>query len=551
IPLVNKQGQEVLKMETDSYGTGIIQFVAEKTQSYQLVIEDREGNFTFADLPAVCTDCHSISVNEMDQAFIIKISGRPQGKRLQIRDEQNILWIREDLNDSELVVPFEILPKKLMVVELFEGKQKLSSRLLFNAELKSLPIKPSKSVYKKREKVTLNFSAPENANLSVKVVAKRTNVQAGLAHGQQLTGKVKVEGLESLNGQLEDQVEILLLKGDFYTESIYEQKTFEFLPEKRFDLLAGKLSGNAKQQSRIITLSLSGDDYQFRVGQIDSLNRFEFSILPFFGSRNGHLQLLEGESQTGFEMENEFYEEYPTFPAIPLQIDSAKIDEIVQRSLKNQVENAYYFLRSDSIFNPIQNFSQFEFASSYRLEDYKRFPTLKDSFLEYILSVGVKKKKEDYSLNIRVPSIFPDSRSSLLLMDGLSFSSEQVLGLTPYAVETIEVLDNRFYFGNVIFDGMISFKTVDRNYGEIRPDSYAVLLKGEEYPKRYFTVDHSSPSTLPDTRLQLFWEPNISSAGDISLEFFTSDVPGIYEIGVEGVHEDGTPLSYKGSFEVR
>jgi hypothetical protein len=58
-------------------------------------------------------------------------------------------------------------------------------------------------------------------------------------------------------------------------------------------------------------------------------------------------------------------------------------------------------------------------------------------------------------------------------------------------------------------------------------------------------------SRLPDDRLQLLWVPNLEFKDkETTLNFFTSDVPGEFEISIEGLTDEKLPVSIQKSIFV-
>lgn len=56
---------------------------------------------------------------------------------------------------------------------------------------------------------------------------------------------------------------------------------------------------------------------------------------------------------------------------------------------------------------------------------------------------------------------------------------------------------------------------------------------------------------IPDCRYQLLWEPNIRLREPVRyFDFYTSQVPGRYEVVLEGFTSYGKPISLKAYFEV-
>ena len=197
--------------------------------------------------------------------------------------------------------------------------------------------------------------------------------------------------------------------------------------------------------------------------------------------------------------------------------------------------------------------SQFEGGRYYLLDDYVRFPTLKETFREYVPEVGVRKGEDNYKITLRLQNrTFNDNEySSLILVDGLPISASRMFEISPYAVESIRVVNYAFYFGDVRLSGIISLKTFKGDYRGIDPKMNVTKYIGLQPLKVYIFTDHSIDSKLPDQRSQLFWNPEILvDKGDLEFDFYTSDVPGIYEIRVEGIGELGKSISLRKSIIV-
>ena len=53
-------------------------------------------------------------------------------------------------------------------------------------------------------------------------------------------------------------------------------------------------------------------------------------------------------------------------------------------------------------------------------------------------------------------------------------------------------------------------------------------------------------SHIPDYRYQLLWKPDLNlNEGEMSIEFFTSDITGDFEISLEGYTNNGIPVSLR------
>jgi len=66
---------------------------------------------------------------------------------------------------------------------------------------------------------------------------------------------------------------------------------------------------------------------------------------------------------------------------------------IEERSVANQIENAYYVQKKDSIVPDLQTNAFFEsLQKEYVLDDYTRFPTMKETITEVVTELYYTKK---------------------------------------------------------------------------------------------------------------------------------------------------------------
>ena len=97
--------------------------------------------------------------------------------------------------------------------------------------------------------------------------------------------------------------------------------------------------------------------------------------------------------------------------------------------------------------------------------------------------------------------------------------------------------------------------TKDANYFDlvITSGMTKIELDRPRLPKRYYAQTHTSGSNnrIPDFRDQLLWRPSVTIEGkELGLSFFTSELPGEYEVSLEGFSIYGRPVAIKESFTV-
>ena len=91
----------------------------------------------------------------------------------------------------------------------------------------------------------------------------------------------------------------------------------------------------------------------------------------------------------------------------------------------------------------------------------------------------------------------------------------------------------------------------DYNTSEI----HQVALSGPEPSKSYYVQEYNSTASnaylrIPDFRNQLLWNPSLNLQKEQTIAFYTSDVPGTYEIVLKGFTSEGKPVEIKKYFDV-
>ncbi|MFY0652144.1 MAG: hypothetical protein JXQ96_08935 [Cyclobacteriaceae bacterium] len=194
----------------------------------------------------------------------------------------------------------------------------------------------------------------------------------------------------------------------------------------------------------------------------------------------------------------------------------------------------------------------------YILDDFTRFETVKDLFIEYIRSAVIRdnnRKKGFFVLN----DGFLESHA-MTTIDGVPILDfEYILNFDPLKIEKIGVINDYYYMGNARFSGILNFTTYDGDYDQQELPEYLVekVYHGLQRPREFYspdyTVNKEELKRIPDYRNTLYWNPdlNISANASVELEFHTSDDLGDYKIEVNGITESGTPVYFSESFKVR
>ena len=70
------------------------------------------------------------------------------------------------------------------------------------------------------------------------------------------------------------------------------------------------------------------------------------------------------------------------------------------------------------------------------------------------------------------------------------------------------------------------------------------------YVQKYIDSESNTYKRVPDFRNQLLWSSSLDLQKEKTIEFYTSDVPGRYEVALIGFTSNGKPVEIKKYFDV-
>ncbi|SOC80727.1 hypothetical protein SAMN06296241_2283 [Salinimicrobium sediminis] len=340
-----------------------------------------------------------------------------------------------------------------------------------------------------------------------------------------------------------------------------------YLPELRGNLLSGKIISNtsetAKLAGRKVAFSIPGESYIYKVATTDRNGKFYINLDEPYATSEALLQVI-GKDSEDFKI---VLDPTPHMEISDLNFEDFFINPnlkewIVDRSVYNQIENAYYSVKPDTLKALVQTEPFYTVQPElYDLDAYTRFNTIKETFVEIIkysyLSSGRTGKPE---IVVRQPEgATKYYLPALLIVDGLMVQDHELfIDYPAKAVQSIAILRNNFFLGSQIFAGIIDVKTIEGDFWEnLNSEKIKSIELEMPLPKRYYFRQSYEENLslakerIPDFRTQLHWEPSLNfNSEKETVEFFTSDVSGKYEIQLEGFTEEGDPVSIKKEFSV-
>lgn len=401
------------------------------------------------------------------------------------------------------------------LIFLMEEEVPVSTTLPHN---EGIQVKTDKLQYGNREKITLSIEdIPKDAHLSVSVVRKDID-----------------------------------LKKEVPPTIIKEKEDKMYQPEMEGLILETRLEGTKKSSSIVRpNLTIQGDRLHYYAGQqtADGMIVFYTTTLPGITEivtttgGIGHLQPLSPFVAT------------PPAQMRPITLYRQNEKALKERSIAFQTTD-YFYPEKEPVSVPEEDWLSTIIPKwEFDLDHYKRFSTFEETFIEFMPCVKLTGTKG----NRRIVAFDSDIQASsngntLVMLDGVAvMNHELLLAYSPHLVKLVEVYVEDFVFGNQVYNGILSLKTLNLKLSGFDLLRTSIICDYEGvHPQTEMYLPSAAEDTpvhMPDLRHTLYWNPNVT-AKDSRLTFQTSDMCGTYIVKVEGRTKGGEHLIGYTSFDV-
>jgi hypothetical protein len=341
-----------------------------------------------------------------------------------------------------------------------------------------------------------------------------------------------------------------------------DPREFRYRFEKEDVCLAGQLLQNDDQLSNpgeFVFMSTPGKVPLFKYATTNYEGRFFFYVHIDEEVKDLIIQ------PDNFIENNKFYIESPfsdQFMPSEINTDSTlvQIPAYIQRwSVNYQVGKNYEFSTvggmADPSFRPIIPKRFYGKPDAERIiTDYVKLPTMEELFFEIVPNVSLKKNRFIYEMKMVDPlgNVLYEE-PPVMMIDGVIVKDASVIaGLNPEFVEKIDVVHERYYVGDFLFNGIVNVITRSGDFSRVLLPAYATRLPYRVIdPVRMFvSPDYSSSemrnSRIPDFRNTVYWNPSVKpdKKGKASIDFWTSDIKTEYEVNIQGITEQGKAISF-------
>tara|TARA_R110001592_G_scaffold11468_1_gene56594 strand:+ start:4809 stop:7037 length:2229 start_codon:yes stop_codon:yes gene_type:complete len=541
--VISEDGKQIVNITSDANGLGAFEVTPEMGKTYQLLIENPEGGFKFFDLPTSTDTGVGLNISHSDDQIELKPIGEVKSGRLYIEHQGKVILERDVQSTYPIRIKRTELPQDVLRVSFKDSQGAIRFVApLFNTKL-GQEISPT----------TLEARSPAVIEQQLAKGSYSVSIRKNFASKLPETHSIFSKEGFSLSRSL-DYTELQQASSFLIMEDKSLPDRISFLPEYRYQLLEGLLKAKADSASvanKNVILSLTGENtLNMSVARTDNEGRFllEYQTVNRGKTTAAHLSTAEFENEYSFELGDNFVEQHH-LSFSPVIIDTAQLEEIRERSIISQLENAYFtpIIDSSEIENAILP-TMSAFNAHYEFDDYVRFRTLKEHLVEYIPVAGVREKRGlkrfvVYNLDPR----FNFELEPLVLLDGVPVNAPDLLEFSPYRIKSVDIANKRYFLGSLIVDGVLSFKTIEGNLGgfKINTNHLAFDLFTLELETRQLDMSYLNDLRTPDSRIQLLWLPDyeVDQDGVQQIQFNTSDVEGDFELTIEGFTEEGIPVS--------
>lgn len=583
--VINEHNDTVARFGESKLGMGRFTFTPVANNSYKAIMRIGTNNSLIKDLPAIAAQGYVMHVDDdgngsrQVQIKISASSGINGALYLLAHSGQKVtaaqLISLGANNNATITINKDKLGEGINHFTLFNSnRQPVCERLYFK---RPVPLNLQANVqqqYGLRKKVAVDIAAtgrdgsPQKANLSVAVVhldslnsRSDADIESYLWLTSELKGNIETPGyyFTNVTQNTDDALDNLLLTQGWsrykWSDALaVKPASFRFLPEYNGHIITGKITdeAGAPVKNKVTYLGVISKKVQLYGSNSDSTGRLLFNTRDLYGANEIVLQTNteQDSSISHITINSPFSEQYSTTKLPPFYLNNKFSTQLESTSLGMQVQNLYKPENLRQFYSPGVDSAAFYYNhyKAYLLDNFTRFTTMEEVLREYIFEVNIVKQRQRFHIKvISKDGPFLDN-DPMVLLDGIPiFNIDKVFTLDPLKMKRLEVLNQRYYWGPIISDGILSYTSYKGDLGGYELDPRAVVLDYEgiqlqrEFYSPVYDTEQQQQSRIPDFRNVLYWTPDLNTGdnGKAQATFYTSDQAGKYIGIVQGIAANG------------
>lgn len=284
-----------------------------------------------------------------------------------------------------------------------------------------------------------------------------------------------------LTNQLEDQLSLIVsLKSDYINDIISSdgQTPIKFDAEDNGPVIQGRVKNNGSVYNDLFCSFVDLPE-KFYATVSDSLTG-AFSINPGNSLPAGDIYISTlGINNDSIEIYSNFLNKPPTWEAVHFTPDSNMRNLLTRMYINSQYNNHYSNTKvTDSVTNECNSPLFAGNLSSYNMSDYIQMPTTRELFNEIIPFVRVRNYKDDYQFVVLDDHTRVEYTNPLVLVDNIYYPNvEVIMNLQPSELASVQVVTRKYFYGNVVFNGIIKVTTTTGILEDLKMPPNGVFFK--------------------------------------------------------------------------
>lgn len=319
------------------------------------------------------------------------------------------------------------------------------------------------------------------------------------------------------------------------------------------EIIRGKVYG--ANEKDVTILSSCGNASDIYTGKVEKDGSIAFITGNIYGNRELVYEVLDGTDDSFIQLESPFL--HPSGG----DFSELVLSESLFSNLVTRKDHLRYQAKADTLYQFLPRREDLLFAGStwdiYNLDDYTRFPTVREVLVEILPSVRLSSYQNKPSLQVLINDgvnrrkVFLNQ--VLVLMDGVVITDlNLILTFDAMLLDRVEVFRHSFVIGHTPYNGAVHFIS-QKNYVTALnfPRRVRVMdFEGVGYPVAC-TKAPQIPEGEKDLRELLYWHPILEVKKQTRVNFTAPSYQGTFKVVAEGMDADGNPVRCVESFEVR
>lgn len=330
------------------------------------------------------------------------------------------------------------------------------------------------------------------------------------------------------------------------------------IPEYEGEIIHGHISGFSEEMipklvGRHAFISTPSDKSEVYSALIGEDGKVDFFTGNIYGTKEYICEIegIDPSLNCFIELTSPFVGARVAPPA-PLRMAPVLREPLLERSVAMQVERRF---TGDTLLDPLPVQKGSIFGDDdivYILDDYTRFTTMQEVFVEFVQEVRAR-RKDDGSPDIQVKlydstePVWSRGRS-LMMLDGVPvFDHRKIMDYDPLLVESIHIYPHTYFIGTRTFEGVVNFVTYKHNLpaftfgGNVR----VVDWQGVSWPMAFTGASLEGEEGYPDYRRTIYWHPLLELAPGqrLAVPVRKPDYKGRFKVTAEGLSASGKPLA--------